>query len=131
MSNLFLIAIAHAFVTIVVVLVWLVRAHLKLKQNYQLLMGIVENNKNDIAGLCSAALTVDSYIAVTDERLKELSAKFDDFHFQHNEQFAHPYSVVIQKVRNGASVDELMRDCNLCRDEAVLLTRLHGSNRQF
>ena len=112
-------------VAIVIVLVWLVRSHLKLKHNYRILADIVHGHNNDIADLCTAVLTADGRIAATDEQMSALCAKIADY--QHNEPSTHPYSLVIQKVRSGASVSELMQNAGLSQDEAALLIRLHGS----
>ena len=133
MINPFLMTIIIAVVTgvviiVVIVLVWLVRAHLKLKHDYQILADIVHGNNNDIADLCAAVLTADGRIAATDEQISVLCAKISDY--QHNEPSTHPYSLVIQKVRNGASVSELMQNSGLSQDEAALLIRLHGSKAQ-
>jgi hypothetical protein len=128
MIDPFLMTIIIMVVTTVVIaiaLVWLVRIHLKLKQDYQILAGIVHGHNNDIADLCTAVLTADGRIAATDEQMSTLCAKIADY--QHNEPSTHPYSVVIQKVRNGASVSELMQNSGLSQDEAALLIRLHGS----
>jgi hypothetical protein len=43
-----------------------------------------------------------------------------------NEDIGQDYADAIQKIRCGAGVDELVKDCRLTRDEAVLLVRLHG-----
>ncbi|WP_333873329.1 DUF2802 domain-containing protein [Methylobacter sp.] len=117
------------------VLFWLVRVLLKLKHDYQVLNDIVHSNTNDIAGLCSAALTidsriaaVDSRIAVTDGQIDDLAAKIADV--EQNDQSSHPYSGDIRKVRSGASVNELMQNSGLSHDEAALLIRLHGSKTQ-
>jgi len=123
-----IIAIVIAMVLTVVALVWLVRAHLKLRQDYQALVDVVHGNNNDIADLCAAALTTDSRIAATDEQLSALCVKISDY--QNNESSTHPYSQVIQKVRSGASVSELMQNSGLSQDEAALLIRLHGSKAQ-
>lgn len=116
-----------------VVLFWLVRAQLKLRYDYQVLNDIVHSNSNDISGLCSAALTVDSRIAevdsriaVTDGHINDLAAKIAEVE-QEGGQSAHPYSGDIRKVRSGASVNELMQNSGLSHDEAALLIRLHGS----
>jgi hypothetical protein len=113
----------------IIVLVWLVRAHLKLKHDYQVLADIVHGHNNDIADLCAAALTADGHMAATDEQISVLCAKISDY--QHNESSTHPYSLVIQKVRSGASVSELMQNSGLSQDEAALLIRLHGSKVQL
>jgi hypothetical protein len=62
MIDPFLMTIIIMVVTTVVIaiaLVWLVRIHLKLKQDYQILAGIVHGHNNDIADLCTAVLTAD------------------------------------------------------------------------
>jgi uncharacterized membrane protein YccC len=133
MIDPFLMTIIVAVVTgvviiVVIALVWLVRTHLKLKHDYQVLADVVHGHNNDIADLCAAALTADGYMAATDEQISVLCAKISDY--QHNEPSTHPYSLVIQKVRNGASVSELMQNSGLSQDEAALLIRLHGSKAQ-
>lgn len=133
MINPFLMTIIIAVVIGVViiavsVLVWLVRAHLKFKHNYQILVDVVHSNNNDIADLYTAMLTADGRIAATDEQISVLCAKIADH--QRNESSTHPYSLFIQKVRSGASISELMQNSGLSQDEAALLIRLHGSKAQ-
>jgi hypothetical protein len=111
--------------TLIILLTWLVRVQMKLKHDYRLLANIVHANNNDIAGLCSAALTVNSRITTTEEQIKALWTKSADH--KTNEQYDHPYSGVLQKIRSGAGVHKLMQDCGLSHDEAALLIRLHGS----
>ena len=126
-----------------IVLFWLVRSQLKLKRDYRTLNDIVHSNSNDISGLCSAALTVDSRIATVDSRIAAIDSRIaaTDGHIddlaakiaeveQGGQSAAHPYSGDIRKVRSGASVNELMRNSGLSHDEAALLIRLHGSKPQ-
>ena len=120
-----LIAVVTSMIIMVIVLFWLVRAHLKLKHDYQTLADVVHGHNNDISDLCTAALTADGYMAATNEQISVLYAKISDY--QHNEPSSHPYSQVIQKVHSGASVNELMQNSGLSQDEAALLIRLHGS----
>ncbi len=133
MIDPFLMAIIIALVTgviiIVIALVWLIRTHLTLKHDYQALADIVHGHGDDIADLCAAALTADGHMATTDEQISLLSAKISDY--QHNEASTHPYSLIIQKVRSGASVSDLMQNSGLSQDEAALLIRLHGSKSQL
>ncbi len=138
MNNILMAALIIEGVTIVVILIalfWLVRAQLKLKHDYQVLNDIVHGNSNDIAGLCSAALTVDNRIAtvdnriaVTDGQIDDLAAKIADT--EQNDHSDHPYSIDIRKVKSGASVNELMQNSGLSHDEAALLIRLHGSKTE-
>ena len=138
MNNPLMAALIIESVTIVVMLVvlfWLVRSQMKLKQDHQTLHDMVHGNSNDIAGLCSAALAVDSRIVATDEKINDAAATIVDLatkiaEAEHNEQSAHPYSIDIRKVRSGASVNELMQGSGLSHDEAALLIRLHGSKTQ-
>jgi Protein of unknown function (DUF2802) len=137
MINLFQIAVITAGIAIALVLLALVRANLKLRQQYRVLMNNLSACHNDIAGLCSAALTVNNRITTTEEMLNELSATFAEY--QQNKlvdrvQAESPdtaYSAVIQRVRDGANVNELMQNCGLSHDEAALLIRLHGSSEQL
>jgi hypothetical protein len=119
-----LIALAAGGVMMAVTLVWLVRAHLKLKHDHQALAAIVQGHNHDIADLCAATLSVDGQIAATDEQLSALYAKMADY--RHDSPSVHPYSQAIQKVQGGASVNELMKNAGLSQDEAALLIRLHG-----
>ena len=124
-----LMAVVTGMVIIMVfVLFWLVRAHLKLKHDYQTLADVVRSHSNDISDLYAAAQTADGYMAATDEQISVLYEKISDY--QHNEPSPHPYSQVIQKVHSGASVNELMQNSGLSQDEAALLIRLHGSKEQ-
>jgi len=135
MNNPVMVVLIIEGITIVVMLVvlfWLVRMQLRLKHDYQVLNDIVHGNSNDIAGLCSAALTVDSRIATVDSRIAVTDGQIDDLaakiaEVEQNDQSSHPYSGDIRKVRSGASVNELMKNSGLSHDEAALLIRLHGS----
>ncbi|WP_020565699.1 DUF2802 domain-containing protein [Methylosarcina fibrata] len=129
MTQIFLIALAHAVVTIVVALVWLVRAYLKLKGDYRVLFDNVRGNAQDIAGLYASLVASENRLASAEEQLQALSSRASVVQSV-DEQSPDPYSSIIHRVRNGATVDDLMRECNLCRDEAVLLIRLHGSDRR-
>ncbi len=138
MNNPVMVVLIIEGITIVVMLVvlfWLVRMQLRLKHDYQVLNDIVHGNSNDIAGLCSAALTVDSRIATVDSRIAVTDGQIDDLaakiaEVEQNDQSSHPYSGDIRKVRSGASVNELMKNSGLSHDEAALLIRLHGSKTQ-
>jgi cell division protein FtsL len=125
MATIFLIVLAHITVTVSVMLLWLARTHLKLRKEVEALHTMVRKTGQEIASLASFEIAADSRLAIVDGQLRALSAKLSAV--QQNEQSVNPYHVIIQKIRHGASVEELMRDCSLCRDEAVLLMRLHGS----
>ncbi len=138
MNNPLMIAFVIESVVIVfmlLVIFWLVRTQLQLKRDYRILSDVVHGHGNDIAGLCTAALTVDSRITAVDRQIASSFERLDDLaesvaEAEQNEQPAHPYSLDIRKVRSGASVNELMQNSGLSHDEAALLIRLHGSKPQ-
>lgn len=124
----YLVAVCAALSIIVLVLIWLTVEHLKLKREFRILAEHVNNHNRDIAGLCSAAVTVDSRLTGADDLLKNLAEKLSDY--EHKEEADQPYHNVIQRVRQGADVAELIQKFGLSRDEAVLLIRLHGDQTQ-
>jgi len=129
LMSIIIAVITGVVIVVVMVLVWLVLTHLQLKRDYQVLADIVRDHNNDIADLYAAVLTADGRIAATDEQISVLCAKISDY--RHSEPSTHPYSLVIQKVRSGASVSELMQNSGLSQDEAALLIRLHGYKAQL
>ncbi len=123
-----------AFIAILIAVVWLSRLYWKLKRDYTSLTALVDGNKNDIFGLCSAALTVNENTVSTHEQLHELKQQVAHIlekmnEFQQNDLVNSPYNVDIRKIRDGASIDELMRQSDLSYDEAALLVRLHGGKK--
>jgi len=100
-------------------------ANKKLRQDFINLSGCVERNNKDIAGLCSAAVFVDSRLSDNNSQLTGIIEKVADFE-QHEQPSSQPYHNAIQRARNGADAEALIQQCGLSREEAVLLIRLHG-----
>lgn len=105
--------------------VWLLRKFMKLKDEYEDLGEIVHGLNNDMRDFYSATLAIDERLTATDEQIGGLADRIANF--QQHDSSNHPYSMAIQKVRNGASISELMQTSGLSQDEAALLIRLHGS----
>ena len=126
MDNILLIIFLTISLLIVGLFVWLIMAHKKLRQDYIILNEHVERNNKDIAGLCSAAVSVDSRLTNNNAQLNGIVEKVADFE-QYEQQSKQPYHSAIQRVRNGADAEELIQQCGLSREEAVLLIRLHGN----
>lgn len=126
MDNILFVIFLTITLVIVGVLAWLMRGYKKLRQDYIILSKHVERNNRDIAGLCSAAVCVDSRLSDNNEQLNGIVEKVTDFE-QHEQQTSQPYHSAIQKVRNGADAEELIQQCGLSREEALLLIRLHGN----
>ena len=125
MDNILLTTLVIIVIVLVGGLVWLVQEHKRLRQDYNYLLNSVERNSQDIAGLCSAAVTVDTTLSAVDKQAKNMLEKIDNFE-QYEQQAGQPYQSAIQRVRNGAEVEELVVQCGLSREEALLLIRMHG-----
>lgn len=114
------------------------RGQRKLEQNLQNLTAQNQRSSDDVAGLCSAALAVDKRLAANESMMQEIiltvrNAVQPVYHEAEQEPLAEEpleqsqdYGMAIDKIRQGADVDDLVRICGLTRDEAMLLVRLHG-----
>jgi len=120
--------ISFSFVLLGLSVLWLVRALQKLKQSNQALHEQIESLNKDVAGLCSAAVKVDGYLASHAEKLADVFEKLNAY--QYKEAEASPYHSVIERVRSGASANELIKECGLSREEAALLFKLHGTDNR-
>lgn len=120
-------------------LLWLLRAYRRLKRQHRLSQETLRTLMNDLAGLCSAGVTVDQRMAGVDQRLngfEEQLKKLGDglenvrqLPYPPSEPAEHhPYGSDIQKVKSGATISELMQNSGLTHDEAALLIRLHGKH---
>ncbi len=125
MINVLLLSFVALTIILLGMLVWLVLEHRKLKQSFIRLSDNVQRNNNDIAGICLAAVSVDDRILDNGRQLELVTEKLADSE-QNEQQFNHPYSSAIQRIRHGANIEELIEQCSLSREEAELLIRLHG-----
>lgn len=108
-------------------MIWIVGQLKQLRQAQQHLLELSQQNSRDIAALCSAGVNVDGRLSQLEQQLKHTTAKLTSL--EQHEQTSQPYHSVIAKVRSGASIETLIKECGLSRDEAVLLSRLHGKSR--
>ncbi len=135
--DIMMIVMAVIIVANTITLIVLLRSHLKLKYNYQVLTEFMQNHNNDITELYTFAQSVDDYKNVTDRQMNRLYEKITEtkstptpqINTQLNESSNHPYNLVIQQVHRGASVNDLMQNSGLSQDEAALLIRLHGAKK--
>lgn len=134
MTDYLAITLVGALLFILAILVLLLRRQRRLERSLRLLEERLQRSNEDVAGLCSAAVAVDRRLAANDSRLNSIADQITTTQRQPapaatpNVSIPAPegYENVIQKIRRGIGIDELVRDCGLTRDEAVLLTRLHG-----
>ncbi len=141
-SLLLIIVGLSALITLLtgLVLIWLLREHKKLKHSQQQWVNLIQRTSDDVAGLCAAAIAVDARIAVNEEQIDALryalesavstsGSQSGDLIEEPHEAPSQGYATAIEKIRYGASIEELVKGLGLTRDEAVLLTRLHGGRR--
>ena len=108
-----------------VMALWLLaRAYRHLQADYRLLQHQINRLSSDVAGLCSAAVNVDKRLLVHDQQARHLLEKLDER--SQAEQEREPYRSIIDKVKQGASLQDLVEECGIARDEADLLLRLYG-----
>lgn len=118
---------------IAIVLIWLWRGQQKLRREVQTLTAQLQRSSDDLVGLCSAAVVVDQRLALNESRLNGMQEKSCEPQAQLSqegvtvaEQQGQGYELAIEKIRQGAKVDDLVKSCGLTHDEALLLMRLHG-----
>ncbi|TPQ25031.1 DUF2802 domain-containing protein [Methylomonas sp. EFPC3] len=131
--------LAASVLVTLAVLLRLIGNQKRLEQELKLLQERLQRSNEDLAGLCSAAVAVDRRLAANDNRLDTIAdrvnrpapaAPYQHHSVQDEPASAQGYEDVIQKIRRGAEIDELVRDCGLTRDEALLLMRLHGGSKR-
>lgn len=119
-----------------VIMAWLWREQKKLKQDIKTISAGLQRNADDVAGLCSAAVAVDKRLAACEARISDAMGDITvpqaqsspSYDKEPDEEQAQGYEYVIEKIRQGASVEDLVKYCGLTRDAAMLLMRLHGKH---
>ncbi len=103
----------------------------KLKLTIRELQEQVSRNSQDIAGLCSAAIKVDSNLQDYSQQLVKISSTLEEFENQEQpvNDASQPYHSVIARIRQGATVSQLVQETGISKEEAVLLIRLHGDEQ--
>jgi hypothetical protein len=119
---------------IVIVLIRLWRKLKKLERDHEALKAQMQRSGDDVAGLCSAAIMVDRRVSDSEMQLNRLLDHLENAQVSQPQSSgealaddsAQGYALAIERIRDGANLDDLVRNCGLTRDEAVLLMRLHG-----
>ncbi len=108
---------------------WRMRAAIALLQQDQLkLTRALARQGNDLAGMSSAGVHLDRTLADHDKRLRECLERCDNLHEEPVAGNAPPtYHGPIERIRQGASAEELVSEFGISLSEAKLLVRLHGS----
>lgn len=131
-------AMAGAALLLLLLLAWVAvrlwREQQVLKRELTLLAAQLQRGNSDVAALCSAAVVVDKRLAGCEARLNDAlenirQAAEPVSPLPSTEQVDPPedgdYQHVIEQIRQGKGVEDLVKQCGLTRDEAMLLFRLH------
>jgi len=105
-------------------MLWLFFSHYKLKKDYAKLLEEISSMNKDVSGLCAAAVQVDSRVARSCEQVNELVERIDNY--GGDDIVSSAYQAVIDKVQEGFSEQDIIKECGLSREEAALLIKLHG-----
>jgi len=116
--------IAVALIAIFWLLFLLLRTNSKLKRDYAELARALARQEGDLAGLCSAGVNVDLRLMEQAQRIRSCLERIESLP---SEKAIHPYHAAIERIRNGAQVQDLVSEYGLSLSEASLLARLHGS----
>ncbi|BCX81602.1 hypothetical protein MIT9_P1180 [Methylomarinovum caldicuralii] len=121
-----LIAVLLAVVLVEAILVaWLWRRHWRLEQSLREWEARQRRQHQDIAGLCAAGLQVDARLARLERMLAETREWLQAAGPAEGTGGAVAYQTAIERIREGAGVEELVSECGFTREEANLLIRLH------
>ncbi len=113
---------------LIVIVIRLVRVCRQLSQGVTALEEKVARNSKDIAGLCSAAVKVDDSVQQQAGFISEIVGKLTELEQQPSVYASSPYQNVISRIHQGATAEQLVKDCGISQEEAKLLIRLHGES---
>ncbi len=106
---------------------WIWRRQREMEKRLHEYLHCQQHQQLDIAGLCAAAIRVD-------ERLLDLGRSIGEMHewaqgmARSVGQEMHSYQEAIERIGQGAGVDDLVDECGLTREEAALLIRMHRND---
>jgi len=145
-NNLELVSVLNSIVLVILSIgfVFLAIAYGRMKKENSHLFKQLGSINKDLAGLCSAAVNVDSRLSEESEQLNDLYRRVDEDNeiaststhhnignespvmYRDDDSSKPAYKGVIEKVQEGASEKKLIKECGLSREEAALLIKLHG-----
>jgi len=122
--NQLIVIIGCATFFLLIALLLLGFSHRKLKLEHKLMLEQVASLNRDLAGLCSAAVRVDTRLAESNIQVNSLVERIDNY--GSDDIVSSAYQSVIEKVQEGISEQDIIKECGLSREEAALLIKLHG-----
>lgn len=122
--NQLIVIIGCATFFLLIALLLLGFLHRKLKLEHKLMLEQMASLNRDLAGLCSAAVRVDTRLAESNIQVNSLVERIDNY--GSDDIVSSAYQSVIEKVQEGISEQDIIKECGLSREEAALLIKLHG-----
>jgi transcriptional regulator GlxA family with amidase domain len=129
MNQLVLFALAGSSIGLMLALLallFVIRVLNKLRKDNLELARTLAQQKNDIVGLCSAAIAVDRRLGEYDDRLSDLLTCVE--RIRNQKEVHNSYYQAIEKIKKGASKEEIVSECGFSVAEAALLLRLHRAS---
>ena len=83
--------------------------------------------QQQLAALCSAAVGSDERIVRFEQTLGKMREQQTSMNL--GQPQLQSYEHAIRLARKGVDVNQLIDNCNLSEEEALLITRLHGAHR--
>ncbi|HIP53248.1 MAG TPA: DUF2802 domain-containing protein [Chromatiales bacterium] len=93
------------------------------RARFLLLQKEIEALNQTLNALCSGAVGVDRRIVRLEQRERNLEQRQESLEQQKSED--RPYGDAIERVRQGAPIEQLMKEYGFSRNEAELMVRLH------
>tara|TARA_R110000824_G_C14768501_1_gene630617 strand:+ start:32 stop:415 length:384 start_codon:yes stop_codon:yes gene_type:complete len=84
--------------------------------------------QQQLSALCSAAVGSDERIVRFEQTLMKIREQQNSMDLGQPQQQS--YEHAIRLARKGVDINQLIDNCNLSEEEALLITRLHGAQRQ-
>lgn len=99
-----------------------------LEREQQTLKDLLERQRKDQIGLCSAAVQVDKRLMEQEKRLRDVIEKVEKVESVATQDSAGgaAYYTAIDRIKKGASPQEVVADCGLSLSEANLLHNLYS-----
>lgn len=87
----------------------------------------ISSLQQQLSALCSAAVGSDERIVRFEQALMKIRDQQKSMDLGQPQQ--HSYEHAIRLARKGVDINQLIDNCNLSEEEALLISRLHGAQR--
>jgi hypothetical protein len=88
----------------------------------------IDNLRNDVRALCTGAVGLGERVSRIDERSRRIHERQEQL--QMRDPGERTYAQAIRMVQNGATIDEIIKVCEISRGEADLLMMMHHDQNE-